>query len=62
MNEQKVKSIELGSEHKARIGRQLRAIYSNIVKEGVPDRLSEILHRLDESGMAKNEGTNAVLE
>jgi hypothetical protein len=64
MNERRVKLIELGSDHKVRIGRQLRAIYSDIVNEGVPDRFSEILHRLDEAGeiQRKNEGTNAVPE
>ena len=62
MNERRVKSIKLGSDHKVRIGRQLRAIYSDIVTEGVPDRFSEIVRRLDEAGEAKNEGTNAVPE
>jgi hypothetical protein len=59
-----VKSIEVGFDHKARIRQQLRATYSDIVNQGVPDRFSEILRRLDEAGEArrKNEGTNAAPE
>jgi len=30
------------------IGRQLRAMYADIVAEGVPERFAEILRRLDE--------------
>ena len=62
MNERRVKSIKLGSDNKVRIGRQLRAIYSDIVNEGVPDRFSEIVRKLDEADEAKSEGANAVPE
>ena len=31
----------------AKIGNQLRAIYDDVVKEGVPDRFVELLKRLD---------------
>lgn len=31
----------------AKIGQQLRAVYEDVVKEGVPDRFAEFLRRLD---------------
>jgi hypothetical protein len=31
-----------------RIGQQLRAMYTDVVSEGVPDRFAELLRRLDE--------------
>jgi len=33
----------------AAIGRELRAMYANIIAEGVPEQFAEILRRLDES-------------
>ncbi len=36
------------------IGRELRAMYADIVAEGVPERFAEILRRLDEPN---NEGS-----
>jgi len=36
------------------IGRELRAIYNDIIAEGVPERFAEILRRLDEPS---NEGS-----
>ncbi len=42
-------TARLGSDIKARIGQQLRAMYSDVVNQGVPDRFSEILRRLDEA-------------
>jgi Anti-sigma factor NepR len=36
----------------AAIGRELRAMYANVVAEGVPEQLAEILRRLDESSGA----------
>jgi hypothetical protein len=37
----------LGRDVQAKIGSQLRAIYDDVVKEGVPDRFVELLQRLD---------------
>jgi hemerythrin-like domain-containing protein len=37
----------LGRDVQAKIGHQLRSIYDDIVKEGVPDRFVELLKRLD---------------
>jgi Anti-sigma factor NepR len=53
---------------KARIGPQLRAMYSDVVNQGVPDRFSEILRRLDQADDAgtdrknKDEGSNGPRE
>jgi Anti-sigma factor NepR len=43
-------TAKLGPDIKAKIGQQLRAMYSDVVNQGVPDRLSEILRRLDQAG------------
>jgi hypothetical protein len=37
----------LGRDVQAKIGNQLRAIYDDVVREGVPDRFVELLKRLD---------------
>jgi len=37
----------LGRDVQAKIGNQLRAIYDDVVKEGVPDRFIDLLRRLD---------------
>ena len=39
----------LGRDVQSKIGQQLRAMYDNVVNEGVPDRFTEMLRRLDES-------------
>jgi hypothetical protein len=39
---------KLGSEIKAKIGQQLRAMYADVVNQGVPERFAEILRKLDE--------------
>jgi Anti-sigma factor NepR len=61
-------TVRLGSDIKARIGQQLSAMYSDVVNQGVPDRFSEILRRLDqadEAGTDRNnedEGSNGPSE
>jgi hypothetical protein len=42
---------KLGPDIKAKIGQQLRAMYSDVVNQGVPHRFAEILRRLDEAGV-----------
>jgi hypothetical protein len=42
-------TVKLGPDIKAKIGQQLRAMYSDVVNQGVPDRFSEILRRLDQA-------------
>jgi hypothetical protein len=61
----KKSTASLESDIKARIGQQLRAMYSDVVNQGVPDRFSEILRRLDEAGTDRkneNEGSNGPRE
>lgn len=46
------KSIEDGSgrldkETQAKIGQQLRAMYDEVVRQGVPDRFAELLRQLE---------------
>ena len=38
----------LGRDVQSKIGQQLRAMYDDVVSEGVPDRFSEMLRQLDE--------------
>ena len=37
----------LNPEIQARIGHQLRAIYDDVVRQGVPDRFAELIRKLD---------------
>lgn len=37
----------LTREIQAKIGQQLRAMYDDVVQEGVPDRFAELLRRID---------------
>ena len=38
----------LGREVQGRIGEQLRAIYDDVIQQGVPDRFADLLKRLDD--------------
>jgi hypothetical protein len=38
----------LGREVQARIGQQLRAIYNDVVNQGVPDHIADLVRRLSE--------------
>jgi hypothetical protein len=40
----------LGREIQAKIGEQLRAMYDEVVDQGVPDRFAELLKRLEDQG------------
>ncbi len=44
------KPAKLGREVQARLGQQLRAMYDDVVNQGVPDRFTELLDRLDRNG------------
>ena len=62
-------TAKLGPDIKAKIGQQLHAMYSDVVNQGVPDRFSEILRRLDQAGdeggtdqKTGNEGSNGPAE
>jgi hypothetical protein len=51
-------TVRLGSDIKARIGQQLHAMYSDVVNQGIPDRFSEILRRLDQADEAGTDQKN----
>lgn len=40
-------TAKLGRDVQAKIGQQLRAIYDDVVSQGVPDRFADLLNRLD---------------
>jgi len=50
---------KLGTDVKAKIGRQLREIYEEIVAQGVPERFDKILRAMDDpkDESSKNEPT-----
>ena len=41
-------TARLGRDVQAKIGQQLRAFYDDVLQQGVPDRFSDLLNRLDE--------------
>ena len=41
------KDVALGREIQSKIGQQLRAMYDNVVDEGVPDRFADLLRQMD---------------
>lgn len=46
----KTKPKGLDRQIQAKIGQQLRAMYDEVVDQGVPDRFSELLAKLDQAG------------
>jgi hypothetical protein len=44
------KEASLGREIQAKIGQQLRAVYDDVVNQGVPDRFADLLRQLEQSG------------
>ena len=40
----------LNAEIQSRIGHQLRAMYDDVVRQGVPDRFAELIRKMDEPG------------
>lgn len=47
--------FQLGPEIKVRVGQQLRVMYGEVMGQGLPDRCSEILRRLDEPETRAND-------
>ena len=45
-----VKPAKLGREVQARLGQQLRAMYDDVLNQGVPDRFADLIKRLDVNG------------
>lgn len=43
---QRKSEVRLGREVQARIGQQLRAMYDEVVSEGVPQHISDLIRRL----------------
>ena len=41
------KPAKLGRDVQARLGQQLRAMYDEVVNQGVPERFSELINRLN---------------
>ena len=44
------KPAKLGRDVQARLGQQLRAMYDEVLNQGVPDRFTDLLNRLDNNG------------
>jgi Anti-sigma factor NepR len=44
------KPAKLGRDVQARLGQQLRAMYDEVVSQGVPDRFAELITRIDNNG------------
>ncbi|MDO8875077.1 MAG: NepR family anti-sigma factor [Pseudolabrys sp.] len=42
-----VKPAKLGREVQARLGQQLRAMYDDVLNQGVPDRFADLIKRID---------------
>jgi aromatic ring-cleaving dioxygenase len=42
------REVRLGREVQARIGQQLRAMYDDVVSQGVPPHITELVRRLSE--------------
>jgi hypothetical protein len=44
------KPAKLSRDVQARLGQQLRAMYDDVVNQGVPDRFNELIDRLNSDG------------
>jgi hypothetical protein len=44
------KVVSLGRDVQVKIGQHLRTMYDEVVKQGVPDHLSDLLEKLDHTG------------
>jgi hypothetical protein len=44
------KPAKLGRDVQARLGQQLRAMYDDVVNQGVPDRFNDLINRIDDAG------------
>jgi len=49
-------SGRLGRDVQQKIGQQLRSMYDDVIKEGVPDRFTEMLRQLDSIDDGSNKG------
>lgn len=46
---------EMKDETRTRIGQQLRVMYGDLMNQGIPDRLSDLLRRLDDDEMTSKQ-------
>ncbi len=44
------KPAKLSREVQARLGQQLRSMYDDVVNQGVPDRFSDLINRINGNG------------
>ena len=44
------KPAKLGREVQARLGQQLRAMYDDVLNQGVPDRFADLIKRIESNG------------
>ena len=51
----------LNAEIQARIGHQLRAMYDDVVRQGVPERFADLIRRLDASDAPADGGDPAAI-
>jgi hypothetical protein len=49
-NKNNARQGKLTRDVQARLGQQLRAMYDDVVNQGVPDRFNDLLNRLDGNG------------
>ena len=49
------KVVSLGRDVQVKIGQHLRTMYDEVVKQGVPDHLSELLEKLDKAEKPKTD-------
>lgn len=49
-NKNNSKQGKLTRDVQSRLGQQLRAMYDDVVNQGVPDRFNDLLNRLDGNG------------
>jgi hypothetical protein len=47
----------LNAEIQSRIGHQLRAMYDDVVRQGVPERFAELIRKLDVPGNSSHMGS-----
>ena len=52
----------LNAEIQSRIGHQLRAMYDDVVRQGVPDRFVELIRKLDAPEASPQLGTGTAGE
>ena len=50
------KPAKLGREVQARLGQQLRAMYDDVLNQGVPDRFAELIKRIESNGSGNKDG------